>query len=412
MAQEQLMEMQEEPQWLTGMRKEAKELFTLLPPPNLRYGISMNMDLSDFDIAQFARSAEEKSRKKKEAKEDGDGMQERDGKMRMGEEIRGEIQEEIQVIGLDKALTEHSELLKTSLFSTFGWKQNKFTAFHAAYWDSGMVIHIPENTHQLLPLHIADEIHESLCIKNTLIIAEPNSSVVIIENIQGAPQLRSGVVEIIAKENAKVTYLQVQNLSGSSFNLDYKAARLEKNAHVEWVECHLGSTATKNETHTILHGPASSVLHRALFYGSQKQRFDIAATNVHAAPDTQSNMFVRGALDNSAKTIFRGTIQITRQAPRSKGFQKEDVLLLSQSAESDAIPKLEIDHNDVQCKHAATSGQIDDEQLFYLISRGVDEDAARRLIVEGFFTQLLKEIPDDAKAAMQAMLAEKMRECI
>jgi Fe-S cluster assembly protein SufD len=361
---------------LTKQRDEAHKQFTQLPMPNFRYGLTTRMDISDLEMGKFNFTQTEPLQLPKH-----DGI----------------IIDTIQNI-----IKSQPELIQPHFMQLFNNK-NKLTAMHAAFWKEGMVIIVPKNT-QSKQINITRHLTKNTSIHNNLIIAEEGSSATITEHITSTKQdqaLYSSVTEIIAKQNCHIKFTTIQNYAANTFSFNQNHAKLANNASIEWTELTLGSTFTQSENNTILLGSGSSAKTTSLFFGDKEQRFDLSASTHHIAPNTQSMITARGILNNKAKNIFRGLIKIDKNATNSNGYQKQDTLSLSPEAEADNIPTLEIDNNDVKCGHAATIGQIDPEKLFYLISRGLTEQAARNVIVHGFFEPIL--------AALHTRQAEEVR---
>ena len=229
---------------------------------------------------------------------------------------------------------------------------------------------------------------------HTLIVLDEFSKLTLIENSfgQNTAGYRSSAVEIFAKESSQINYSSVQELPDSVFNYSQKNAYLEKDASINWVVCDLGVKICKSDVTTWLNGEGSSAKKLTFFFGSGSQQFDLTLNVHHKAPYTRSDLVTRGALNQNAKALYRGLVKIHKEAPESNGFQKEDTLLLSEEAEANAVPNLEIDNNNVKCSHGTTIGQIDHEKLFYLMSRGLSEQKAKRKAVEAFFEPLIRKI--------------------
>ena len=212
-------------------------------------------------------------------------------------------------------------------------------------------------------------------------------------------------MEIFAKESSQINYSSVQQLSNNVINYSQKRAFLEKDASINWTVCDLGGKICKSDVTTWLNGEGSGTKTITFFFGSENQQFDLTLNVHHKSPYTSSDLVTRGALNQSAKAIYRGLVKIHQNAPNSTGFQKEDTLLLTENAEADAVPNLEIDNNNVKCSHGTTIGQIDKEKLFYLMSRGLSESQAKIKIVQGFFNPLIRKVG-------QKELRKKMRTSI
>jgi Fe-S cluster assembly protein SufD len=291
-------------------------------------------------------------------------------------------------------------LLKKWLF-TLIQENHRFAELHKA-WADGWLIHVPKGVVCTEPI-VIDHSAQSGYAQHVLIVAEESVTVVEKrESLEGHTFASHGT-EIVVGDGATVRFVSMQDYSDSVFQFDYKNAHVGKNARMEWVDCCLGSTFTHSTMRSLLAGEGGVSIIKGLFVGNGSQRFDVGAQVIHAAPHTTSDISGRGVLNGKAKNIYRGLVRIERNAPGSNGFQKEDVLMLSEDAEADAIPQLEIDNNDVKCSHAATTTHVDKEKLFYLMARGLNEKDATRLMVDGFFAPFI-----DAVGELGVELAEKI----
>ena len=178
---------------------------------------------------------------------------------------------------------------------------------------------------------------------------------------------------------------------------------------MNWLDCCFGSKVTLSEVTTILDGDGATTNNHGIFFGSKQQQFDLVAKSIHNAPHTVSDIFTKGVLTDSGKCLYRGLVRINPNAPKSNGYQKEDTLLLSEDAAADSIPNLEIENNDVRCTHGASIGRIDREKLFYMKSRGLNDEQATREYVKGFFEPLIQKIQiQKLRDNMHQMIEERM----
>lgn len=269
---------------------------------------------------------------------------------------------------------------------------NKIDAFNYTNWKFGILIRIKKGESATI---ISENIGKGNIATRTLIIAEKGSKAKIIEKTTGDITFRSEAVEIFLEEDAKVEYINYQNIPQDSQNLTTKKANLKKNSELKWIDLCFGGKLTISEMTNLLEEQGSSSKTLGLYYGEGKQHFDLAVGSIHVAPDTTSEMITKGALKDKAKCVYRGLIHIKEKAARSNGFQKEDTLMLSEGAEVDPIPRLDIENNDVKCAHGAAITQIDKDKLFYMTSRGIDELTAKKMAVEGFFDTFITEINNE-----------------
>ena len=280
-------------------------------------------------------------------------------------------------------------------------KQDKFSALTLAL-ATCKFLHAKENEILDINLNQQDQFN------HTLIIAEPNSQLNIIEKIKAnSSNYRGNIVEIHAAENTEINFISYQRLSKETYCVTSKVAELQKNAKVNWLDITLGAKFAKSDVVSLLKGKGAATNSYGIFLGSKEQQFDLYAEAIHAAEETKSDILMKGALKDKAKALYRGLIKIEPVAAKSDGYQKEEVLLLSEDAEADAIPNLEIKNEDVRCTHGASIGKIDDEKLFYLMSRGLSRREAEKLIVEGFFDSLLQKV--NIQNEIKSILLKKLK---
>lgn len=293
---------------------------------------------------------------------------------------------------------------------------SKFTALHAALWSGGAFLYVPPGVYVAEPLQFAlwaD--HPGLGVfHHTLICADEGSRVALLERLEsadGRPGLVSGVVEIFAAEGARVTYAGLQGWGDQVRSFTMRRARLEAGATVDWVTGEFGGALARVDQETRLEGEGAQGHAVTLFFPGGRQHMDIGAWAIHVAPRTGSEILARGAVAGDGRAVFRGMGHIWRGAHGSRVSQREQSLLLGGKARADVIPALLIDDDDVQAGHAATAGQVDREQLFYLMSRGIPEAEACRMIVHGFFQPLFERIPPGAvRREFEALIDAKMIE--
>jgi len=273
------------------------------------------------------------------------------------------------------------------------------------------VVRVAKNITAAAPIIFDIAVAEAHRIDRLEIHAEEGSTVTVIERIKStAPEAgRIATVHIVAATNAHVTHVSVQDMEEDAAEFVARTAEVSKDAHISWIACVTGGAFTQNHACTALVGEGASVKARALFFGARAQKFDLYAEADHQAPHTHADLAGRGALMDSAKAIARGMVRIPTGSKKSTAKEREDVLVFGSKAEADVIPNLEIAEGDVRCAHGAAIGRIDEDKLFYLMSRGLDRTAALTFAVEGFFAPILDEMRDEGlRDAVQCLLAEKV----
>jgi Fe-S cluster assembly protein SufD len=293
-------------------------------------------------------------------------------------------------------LSEDHELLH----SLVGWDE-KFAAHNAALWKSGLLVHVPKGVELEKPLYvrIANGIPGGSLFWRLLVVAEPESRFTLIEEYTSASDdleaYSNAAVEIVVGQAAKVEYVSVQNLSRSTWHFASHHARVERDAELDWVAGGFGSAKGKIRIQNDLAGPGATSRVTGAYFADGTQHLDYDTFQEHMAPSTTSDFAFKGALRDTARAVWRGMIRVEEGAQKTNAYQENRNLLLSKSAHADSIPGLEIMANDVRCTHGATLGQVDREQLFYLMTRGLTRAEAERLIVRGFFQDVLDRVELD-----------------
>ena len=290
-------------------------------------------------------------------------------------------------------LPEDHELL----YSLVGWDE-KFAAHNAAMWTSGLLVRVPRGVVLEKPLYvrIANSVEGGSLFWRLLIVAEPESRFTLIEEYTSAtPDLEAysnAAVEIVVQDAAKVEYVSVQNLSRGTWHFASHHARVERDAELDWVAGGFGSAKGKIRIQNDLAGPGATSRVTGAYFADGTQHLDYDTFQEHIAPSTTSDFAFKGALRDTARAVWRGMIRVEEGAQKTNAYQENRNLLLSKTAHADSIPGLEIMANDVRCTHGATLGQVDREQLFYLMARGLSRAEAERLIVRGFFQDVLDRV--------------------
>ncbi|MFT4250651.1 MAG: Fe-S cluster assembly protein SufD [Candidatus Woesearchaeota archaeon] len=296
------------------------------------------------------------------------------------EQPEGESVNEVQANNCSvQAFTNHNQQHKTTVF-----EPDVFTEYQERNAKKGLLIHVPANQEATVNLR---RTIKGQCVHHILVIVEENAKLHVMDEYVGSPDLHVAAVEIIAYENAQIKYATTQKLKKGFDIVNYRA-RTHKNASIDWFIAQYGATLSRAIVDTELVGEGSSTRSYGVYLGREQQQFERTDASIHVGNHTASDMHARGVLQEKSKAVFRGTIDIAKEAFTCDGYQKNHTLLLSENAVADAIPNLQIRNNDVKCSHGATIGRVDEEHLFYLTSRGIDKQTATRILVEGFFAEL------------------------
>jgi Fe-S cluster assembly protein SufD len=287
--------------------------------------------------------------------------------------------------------------------------EDKFTAHNAACWEHGLLVRVPPGVvlEQPLYVRVANAVEDGSLFWRLLVVAEPQSRFTLIEEYASASPELSGysnaAVELFVREGAKLEYVSLQNLSRETWHFATHHARVERDAELDWVAGGFGSKKGKIRIQNDLAGQGATSRVTGAYFADGVQHLDYDTFQEHIAPHTTSDFAFKGALRDRATTVWRGMIRVEREAQKTNAYQENRNLLLSKEAHADSIPGLEILANDVRCTHGATLGQVDREQLFYLMTRGLTRAEAERLIVRGFFQDVLDRI--DLEPVREALAA-------
>jgi Fe-S cluster assembly protein SufD len=299
---------------------------------------------------------------------------------------------------LETAIKEHPDLVQKYLFKSVSPNEDKMTALSSAFARSGLFIYVPKNVK-------VNEALQSLVLLNTpyagafthtIVIAEAGSEVTFLEegySLTGDSALHIGVAEIYVGEGARVQYGGFQNWNTSTFNFYRRRAQVARDGRMNWTIGWLGGKLTMSKVESQLQGPGAEMEDIQVLFGSGKQHFDLSSTLRNSAPNVRGEIHLKAVMKDTARSVVYGFIKVDPPAQQSNSYQLAQGLLLNEGAHCDAIPGLEIEANDVRATHGASIGPIDDEQVFYLQSRGMPAEQAKRTIVEGFFDPTIEKIP-------------------
>ncbi|GAA0199125.1 Fe-S cluster assembly protein SufD [Haladaptatus pallidirubidus] len=303
--------------------------------------------------------------------------------------------EGVSVLSMADALDEHEDLVKEYFGSVIDPHENYLTALSTALFTTGTLIYVPKGV-DAEDVTIRTTMQSQSLFNYTLVVTEESSSVTILER-QDSEELSderyySGLVEIVAGENSHVQYGSLQDLDEETYNYTLKRGNTADYATLNWIEGNLGSRLTKSSVETNLDGEGSETKTVGAFFGHDDQHFDIAARVWHNTAHTTADLVTRGVLDDEARSVYEGVQDVGTEAWDTSSYQRENTLMLSDGSEADASPKLIINNHDTEASHSATVGQIDEEDLFYMTSRGVPPQLAKDMLVEGFFVPVLDEV--------------------
>lgn len=317
---------------------------------------------------------------------------------------------------METAIERHSDLVeKYFMTECVPASDNKFAALHGAFWSGGTFVYVPKNVQAEVPLrtHVYASIAGSAIFPHTLIIAEEGASVVMVDSwsslASDEPIIASGAIEIIAGESANVRYVQIQNWGRNVWNFVDQRGLLSQDAQISSLNVGLGSRLSKSLISGHLRGPGASAEMLGLYFADENQHLDHQTRQMHISPYGTSDLLFKGAIKDRAHTVYSGLIKVYPHAQRTDAYQANRNLVLSRTARADTIPNLEIAANDVRCTHGATVGQVEEEYIFYLMSRGINRTEAVKLIVDGFFDEVIERVPvPEVQEEVRAAIARKI----
>ncbi len=426
---ESISDYKDEPQWMREFRLKALEHFYSRPTPEW----GGNLGQIDWDdIHYFVRASEKNSRDWSEVPEDIKntfdrlGIPEAERKFLSGvgaqyesEVVYHQVNEKLEAQGviftdMDTALREHEDLVREHWATIIPANDNKLAALNSAVWSGGSFVYVPAGVKVEMPLQAYFRINTENMgqFERTLIICEEGADVHYIEGctapVYSSDSLHSAVVEIVAKKSSRVRYTTVQNWSQNVFNLVTKRAVAHEKATMEWVDCNLGSKLTMKYPSIYLLGPEAHGEILSIAFAGAGQHQDAGGKIIHAAPRTSSSIFSKSISKDGGRSTYRGLLEVADGASESRSKVVCDALLLDEDSRSDTYPTIRIDENDADVGHEATVSKIGDEQLFYLQSRGLSEEEASKMIVNGFIEPVTKELPMEYAVELNRLIELQM----
>ncbi|HEX2738705.1 MAG TPA: Fe-S cluster assembly protein SufB [Acidimicrobiia bacterium] len=315
---------------------------------------------------------------------------------------------------MDQALKDYPEIVKQYIGTVIPPGDNKFAALNSAVWSGGSFIYVPPGVHVDMPLQAYFRINSENAgqFERTLIIADEGSSVHYVEGcsapVYSGDSLHSAVVELIAKPGARIRYTTIQNWSPNVYNLVTKRAKAETEATVEWIDGNLGSKLTMKYPAVVMTGPKAHGEVLSVAYAGPGQHQDAGAKMTHAAPETTSIIDSKSISKDGGRTTYRGLVKVDEGAHNCKSHVRCDALILDEDSRSDTYPYMEIEEKDARIGHEATVSKVGDDQIFYLMSRGLTEQQATAMIVNGFIEPITKTLPMEYAVELSRLIELNM----
>ena len=426
---EQISAIKKEPEWMLKIRLKSLEEFWKKPMP--QWGANLNtIDFENIfyyikptdrqgdsweDVPEYIKNTFNKL-----------GIPEAEQKFLGGvgaqyesEVVYHKIRDDLAKLGvifldMGGGLREYPDIVKKYFGTVIPYNDNKFAALNTAVWSGGSFVYVPSGVKVDLPLQAYFRINAKNMgqFERTLIIAEPGSSVHYIEGctapVYSSDSLHSAVVELIALEGSRIQYTTIQNWSNNVYNLVTKRAFAYKNSTVSWVDGNLGSKITMKYPSIYLLGEGARAEILSVAFAGKGQHQDAGGKILHYAPNTSSRITSKSVSKDGGRTTYRGLLKVEAGCSNVKSHVTCDALILDDKSASDTVPYMEVNEKNVNIEHEATVGKIGDEQLFYLMSRGLSEDQAKTMIVSGFMEPFTKELPLEYAIELNRLIAMNM----
>lgn len=315
---------------------------------------------------------------------------------------------------LDAAAAAHPDLVEPFLHSLVPIDRTKFLALHGAFRIGGSFVHVPDGVELQLPLQALTYVDadNAAVFPHTLIVVGANASVTFIDRYVSPDLTRAfsdAVTEIVVGDGARVRYASIQDWGHGVTHLGVQRARVGRDAEIRTLAIGFGADLARAEAETVLAEPGGSSEMLGIFFADGDQHFDHRTLQDHVAPNCRSDLLYKGALRDRSRAVYSGWVHVGPDAQKTDAMQTSRNIVLSEHAKADAIPNLEIEANDVRCGHAASVGPVDDEAVFYLQSRGISREDAERLIVTGFFQDVLDRVTiDEVRMGAEAAIAQEL----
>jgi Fe-S cluster assembly protein SufB len=424
----QISEMKREPAWMRDFRLKSLEIFESKPMPHWGGHVGVNFQ----DIFYYLKPAEQQGKTWEEVPDaikqtfDRLGIPEAERKFLAGvkaqfesEVVYGSLQEDLAKKGViftdtDTAVREHPDLLREYFGTIIPPTDNKFAALNSAVWSGGSFIYVPKGVKIEFPLQAYFRINaESMGqFERTLIIVDEGAQVHYVEGctapMYSTESLHSAVVEIVVKRGGRCRYTTIQNWANNIYNLVTKRAMAYGDAMMEWIDGNLGSHLTMKYPAVYMMEPGARGEILSIAFASAGQHQDAGAKLVHAAPHTSGRIVSKSISKNGGRASYRGLVKVEPGAKKSRSSVVCDALILDDRSRSDTYPYIEIEEQDVSIGHEASVSKIGEEQLFYLMSRGLSEAEASTMIVGGFIEPLVKELPMEYAVEMNRLIELQM----
>jgi Fe-S cluster assembly protein SufD len=398
----------DEPAWLTDLRRKAWTRFQDVPMPSVREEEWMRTDIRLFKLDRYelpdAAAFEEASQIEVPHALLAAGVDLGGRAVAMNSHVvRGELspnwaKQGVLFGSLSRLIHEHSDLLRPFFERrVVDPYKDKFSALNAACWSGGTLLYVPKNVKLVEPLHSLSAISDGgVDLGKTLVIVEAGSDATLLSETASTSAegggMHCGSIELIVEQGARLRYVNLQNWGQDVWHFAHQKGNVGREGRLQWTIGALGGRLAKVNQHVAMTGPDAEVQVNGVMFTEGRQHLSYSTHQHHQAPYCKSDLLYKTALQDKSRTVWRGMIRVDKVAQRTDAYQRNDNLMLSRDARADSIPGLEIEADDVRCTHGSTSGRVDEQQLFYAMTRGYTRREAVRMIVAGFFQQVFDRI--------------------
>lgn len=417
---ERLSAAKHEPGWMTENRLRAWQLFEMQPMPSRQDEEWRRTDISRLkfeNLSPYSGASTSTVNSPLQLNGKHGGVLTHQNSVTVQRSIEKQLSDKgVIFTDLDSAVHDHPDLVRAHFMTeAVTADYNKFTALNGAFWSGGTFLYVPRDVDVSIPLRALYTLTApgAGLFSHTILIAEAGSRVSFVEEYASDAietlSLNAGVVEMFVRQNAHLTFVTLQEWQGKVYDISTQRALLDRDSRLDWLVVGMGNGLTKANIEAALRGAGANVQMLGILWGHEKQHTDYHTVQDHMAPHTTSDLLYKSALNDESRSIFSGTIRVVKGAQGTDAYQANRNILLSPDASAFPSPNLEIEANEVRCTHGATIGKVDDDQLFYLMARGIDRDLATRMIVEGFFEDVLDREPvTSIRDNLRELIARKM----
>ena len=412
-----------EPQWLIDIRESAWKKFNELSWPSSKDEEWMRTDIRMFNLEKFGimpadPSADLPDTVLSQGVDLAGGVASLNDHPSSAMPLAAEYAEKGVIFGtIGELLAEHGELIQKYLFKAVDPHFDRFSALHAAMFNGGVFLYVPRNVTLDKPVHISSQLTDGGSdLRHTLIVIEEGAEATVLAESSSGPDcagLHCGAIELFVGDRANLRYVNLQDWGQKVWHFAHQKAIVGRDSNLQWTVGALGSRLAKVNQHVALRGERANVQVNGAIFTENKQHLSYHTLQHHEEANCTSDFLYKSALQDTSRTVWRGMIKVDHKAQQTDGYQRNDNLILSGKARADSIPGLEIEADDVRCTHGSTSGQVDEELIFYAQCRGFTRKEAVRMIVTGFFQQVFDRITiDSVRDALALAIARRVRDYV